>query len=179
MSTLEWVVSVGAGLIAPFALVTVVGLCLPRRHAVARSITLKQSPHTVWDAIATFERIPSWWPQCALVERLPDHKGRPVYRQAFFAGRQRLQAITLEVVEAERPTRFVTRVVNERGSFKGEWVYEVAPASGGCTVTLTEHGEIANPFVRTMFRLTTSKTRFIDSNLGALAAKFGERVVPR
>jgi uncharacterized protein YndB with AHSA1/START domain len=179
MTTLEWVVSVGGGLIAPFALVTVVGLCLPRRHAVSRSISLKQSPQTIWDAIAIFERIPSWWPQCALVERLPDNEGRPVYRQAFFAGRRRLQAITLEVVEAERPTRFVTRVVNERGSFKGEWVYEVTLSPGGCTVTLTEHGEIANPFVRTMFRLTTGKTRFIDSYLSALTAKFGERVVPR
>jgi hypothetical protein len=59
MSPLEWVVAVGAGLIAPFTLVAVIGFCIPRTHTVVRSIVLKQSPGVVWATVTAFERIPA------------------------------------------------------------------------------------------------------------------------
>lgn len=178
MTTLEWVVSVGAGLIAPFLLVFLIGCALPREHVVARSIVLKQMPATVWETITVFERIPGWWPAVLSVERLPDHDEHPVYKQNFQTGRRRQQAITIEVTEADPPKRMETRIADVKGPFQGKWIYEIAEADGGSKLTLTEHGEIANPFIRTMFRLTMSKTQFIDSYLTFLGRKFGEQVTP-
>ncbi len=175
MTTLEWVVSVGAGLIAPFVLVYLIGCLLPRQHVVARSVVLKQKPATVWEAITVFERIPSWWHGVISVERLSDRGDHPVYRQTFQSGR-RQQSITIEVVEADPPKRMVTQIADVKGPFQGRWIYEIAEVEGGTKLTLTEHGEIANPFIRTMFRLMMSKTQFIDSYLFCLGRKFGEQV---
>lgn len=178
MSTTEWVVSVGAGLIAPFVLVYLIGCLLPREHVAARSIVLKQSPLSVWESITIFERIPGWWPAVISVERLADQGDHPVYKQTFQTGRRRQQAITIEVTQAEPPKRMETRIADVKGPFQGRWIYEIAEIEGGSKLTLTEHGEIANPFIRTMFRLTMSKTQFIDSYLIFLGRKFGEQVAP-
>lgn len=175
MSTLEWIVSVGGGLIAPFALVALFGCFLPRRHTVARSIVLKQRPETIWETVTSIERLPGWWPPCFMVERLPDRDGRPVYRQSFMQGRRK-HSITVEVTEAIEPTRFVTTIVG--GPFRGSWVYDIQPEGSGTKLTLTEHGEVANPFIRTMFKLTVNKTQFVDSYLICLGRKFGEAVTP-
>lgn len=178
MSTFEWIVSVGGGLIAPFALVAIIGCFLPRRHTVVRSIVLKVRPETVWDTISSFERLPAWWPPCLMIERLPDRNGRPVYRETFMQGRRK-HPIMVEVTEAVAPTRLATSIVDERGPFRGSWIIVVQSEAAGTRVTLTEHGEVANPFIRTMFRLTVSKTQFVDSYLICLGRKFGEKVLPQ
>ena len=178
MSTLEWVVSVGAGLIAPFLLVFLIGCLLPREHSASRSIVLKQSPGSVWETITVFERIPAWWPAVLSVERLPDRNDHPVYKQTFQSGRRRQQSITIEVVEADAPKRMVTRMDDVKGPFQGRWIYEIVELNEGVKLTITEQGEIANRFIRTMFLLTMSKTQFIDSYLVYLGRKFGEQVTP-
>lgn len=177
MSTLDWIIAVGGGLIAPFALVALIGLCLPRHHQFSRSLVLKQTTQTIWEAITSFERIPGWWPACFMVERLPDRDGHAVHRQFFLQGRRK-HPVTIEVVEATEPTHFETKIADEKGPFRGRWVYDLQPEAGGCRITLTEHGEIKNPFIRTMFRLTMNKTQFVDSYLVCLARRFGEKLVP-
>lgn len=176
MTTLQWIVSVGAGLIAPILLVFLIGCFLPREHMAARSIVLKQSPQTVWEAITLFERIPSWWFGVIAVERLPDQGDHPVYKQTFQTSRRRQQSITIEVVEADPPRRMVTRIADVKGPFQGRWVYEITEADAGTKLTVAEHGKIANPFIRTMFRIMMSKTQFIDTYLICLGRKFGEQV---
>lgn len=178
MSTIEWIVAIVGGLTAPFVLAAIVGLFLPREHVATRTVALKQSPPTVWQAITSFERIPAWWPPCVVVERLPDQDGRAVYKQSFQSGR-RLQSITLEVVESVEPSRFVTRIADVKGPFQGRWVYELTAVDGGCRVALTEYGQIKNPLIRTMFRLAINKAQFIESYLVCLARKFGEQPLPR
>ena len=178
MTTLEWVLSVGGGLIAPFLLVYLIGCFLPRHHTVTRSIVLKQTANSVWESITVFERIPGWWPAVVMVERLPDHDGHPVYHQVFQTGRRRQQSIRVEVIEKEGPKRMVTRVVDVNGPFRGKWMYEIAEVADGSRITITEQGELASRFIRTMFRLMMSKTQFIDSYLVFLGRKFGEQVIP-
>jgi uncharacterized protein YndB with AHSA1/START domain len=178
MTTLEWIVAVGAGLIAPFLLVTLIGFCFPRAHVVARSITLKQSPATVWESITSFERIPGWWPSCVMVERLPDKDGHAAYRETFLFGRRK-QTIDLEVIESVKPSRFATRLTDVGKPLQGRWVYDIERhQGGGARLTLTEFGEVKNPFVRAMFHLMMSKAIFVESYLVCLGAKFGESVVP-
>src|SRR5260221_152006 len=112
MSTVEFVVAVAAGLVAPFLLVFVIGCALPRGHVVSRSIALKQSPASVWETITVFERIPGWWPAVLIVERLPDQNDHPVYKQTFQTGRRRQQSIVIEVLEADSEKRMLTRIAD-------------------------------------------------------------------
>jgi hypothetical protein len=174
MSTLEWVVAVGAGLIGPLALVALIGCCIPRMHTVVRSIMLKQSPASVWATIAAFDRIPGWWPPCMMVERLHDRGGHAIYRQTFQYGRRK-QQIEIEVLESVEGCRLVTQIGEMNGPFRGQWIYELSPTHHGCNLSLTEIGEVKNPFIRAMSRLM-NKAQYVESYLGCLGAKFGEKV---
>ncbi len=176
MTALDWIFVVSAVLIAPFLIATLIGCCLSRWHVFSRSIVIKQSPRTLWESITVFERMPAWWP--VMVERLADRDGRAAYRVWFLNGKHRTQPITIEVVEANAPTRFATKIGSEKGPFQGRWVYELNEEDGGCRVTLTEHGEVRNPFVRAMYRIMTDKAQFVDSYLACLGREFGEDVKP-
>jgi len=176
MSTAEWIAAVGLGLTTPFLLVALIGCLIPRRHTVSRSISLKQSVATVWDSITGFDRIPGWWPVCIMVEHLPDKDGHSVYRETFLQGRRRVP-IEIELLEWVKPKRLTTAIVDVKGPFRGRWVYDLeAGQSGGAQLTLTEFGEVKNPFIRAIFRLTMNKAMFVESYLICLGAKFGEEV---
>jgi len=178
MTTTEWIVAVGGGLIAPFLLATLIGLMLPRQRVATRSVKLKQRPESVWATIIAIDRLPGWWPLCLMVESQSDHDGRPVYRQTFRNGR-RLQHLSLEVVEAIEPTRFVTRIADPKNRFLGRWVQQIETLpEGGCRLTLSEHSETPNPLIRTLSRLMLGNAQFIDSYLFCLGRKFGEPVTP-
>ena len=113
MNTFEWIVAIGGGLLAPFFIVALIGCCLPRRHVFSRSVVLKQGQAAIWESITVFERLPGWWPPCVMVERLADRDGRAVYRETFQYGRRK-QPITLEVIEANQPSRFATKIGRQR-----------------------------------------------------------------
>lgn len=86
--------------------------------------------------------------------------------------------LTLAIVEAREPARFATRIVDERGPFRGTWTYEIEAAGSESRVTLTEDGQVRHPIIRVMFRLFMTKSAFVDSYLQDLGRKFGEQVAP-
>ena len=63
-------------------------------------------------------------------------------------------AITYEEAEAgivSGPVplwRRVTRIADRNLPFGGTWMVEIVPADGGSKVTITENGEVYNPFFR-------------------------------
>ena len=58
----------------------------------------------------------------------------------------------------------------------GTWTYELREQDGGTLVTVTEDGEICNPFFRVMSKLVFGYHRTQESYLNALGQKFGEEV---
>lgn len=149
--------------------VLVTGSLLPVKHQAGRRVQLRQSPQAVWDTITDVEGLPAWRPGVTRVELLPEQAGRTRWRE-----HDRHNKITFEMAEASAPTRLVTRIADQDLPFGGTWTYEIVPSPEGCTVTVTEDGEVYSPLFRFVSRFVIGHTATLDRNLKALARHFGE-----
>jgi len=149
------------------AIVLITGLLLPKNHIATRSLSLRQSPQTVYDLIAG---APTWRPSIHTYEPVGSINGRPTWREID----QHNSAISFEEEEATPPTRRVTRIADKNLPFGGTWTYEIQPTSSGSTLRITEHGEVYNPIFRFVSRFIMGHTATIDQYLKDVAAHFNE-----
>ena len=170
MRWLLWVVGV---LIVIPGVLALAGSLLPKGHRASRTATLRQPPGAVWEAITRFEEHPSWRTDIRRMERLPDQDGRPLWREVRRSG-----PLTYVVAESTPPSRLVTRIADPKLPFGGTWTYEITAAEAGCTITLTEDGEIHNPIFRLLARFVFGYHGTMETYLKALGKKFGEDVTP-
>ena len=133
------IIAVGA-LAAAVVAVVLEGRRLPVEHQASRCLRLRQSPHSVWGTLTDIDGFTAWRPSLARVERLPEVAGRMRWREHEGRGK-----ITFEAVEAAPPQRFTTRIADPSLPFGGTWTYVITPTPEGCTVTITERGEVYNP----------------------------------
>ena len=72
------------------------------------------------------------------------------------------------IVEQSPPHRFVTAIVKKDMPFGGTWTYEFAPSRVGTALTITERGEVYNPFFRFVSRYVMGHTKSIDDFMAGL-----------
>jgi uncharacterized protein YndB with AHSA1/START domain len=128
----------------------VIGLFLPRTHEESGERELAPTPPQVWEKITAFEDYPEWQPALESVERLSGAGPETVIRQKR---RDSRQPLTLAVETWEPNKRLVLRTADADLPFSGTWDFELTPHLGGTKLKITERGEIANPGMRTMWRL--------------------------
>lgn len=167
---MPWLLS-ACGVIAVVILgMLILGLLQPVKHSVTRVIHLKQTPETVFATIESVEDLPHWSSAVLKMERLPENDGKPAARMTLKWGHT---VMLVTQLECKPPVRLVTRMEKENGPVLGTWTYELSAQPDGCRVSLTEDGELTNPFYRAIGRL-----RGLDANvrgtLNDLARKFGE-----
>jgi uncharacterized protein YndB with AHSA1/START domain len=162
-------VGVLAGLVV---LMVGVGSFLPRSRTASRSLRSNHSPEDVWRVITDYRTVPTWHGQVKRVERLPDRNGQEVWRELHRGGAP-LQLVTTETVPYRR---LVRAILDEKKVFSGRWEFDLEPESGGCRLTITEHGEVANPFFRFLWHLG-NPAMYVEMYLKALAKKLGEEAV--
>jgi hypothetical protein len=169
---MKWALIVIGTLVVLVGIVALIGVMLPKTHSATRSARFKQPPEAIWRAITEVEAFPSWRADLKSIERLPDRNGRPAWRETDKHG----QVLPLEVIEWDPPRKFVGRISDPKLPFGGTWTYEIAPADGGCSLTITENGEIYNPIFRFMARFVFGYSATIEGYLRSLGKKFGEDV---
>jgi uncharacterized protein YndB with AHSA1/START domain len=158
------------GALAVVALtVVLVGRSLPVQHRASRRMHLGRTPQEVWDTVTDIEGFPAWRPGLTRVELLPEVDGRRRWVE-----HQRRDKITYEVSEAVPPRLLITRIADQGLPFGGTWTYEIEPSGEGCVVTVTEDGEVYNPFFRFVSRYVIGHTATLNRYLNAVAARFGE-----
>jgi uncharacterized protein YndB with AHSA1/START domain len=170
---LSWLLIALGVLAGVFLLIILAGSVLPRRHVVARALKTTRPVEEVWKVLTDIEALPTWHDGVVSVQRLPDHEGRPVWLEVYRGN----YPIRLETTEAVPPRRLVRTVADASGPFRGRWEFDLSPRDGGCRVTLTEHGEVPNPFFRFMARLFMDPALYLEIYLRALAGKLGDRPV--
>ena len=150
------------------------GSTLPREHTVAGQATIAVPPESVYNVMRDIGALPAWWHQVEKVEPVTGTDGYERWKETSDG-----MTFTLLVDTEEPPLRFVTRIDTAgHPPFGGTWTHEVALAPGGGTkVTITEQGQVANPYFRAMLRIG-GPYRTIDSYLTALGARFGQTVSP-
>jgi hypothetical protein len=85
----------------------------------------------------------------------------------------------MKVVDRQPPHRLVGAIDDRKLPFGGSWTYEIAPRAGGCTITITEDGEVYNPLFRFMARFVFGHHATLKQYLASLGNKFGEDVQVR
>jgi uncharacterized protein YndB with AHSA1/START domain len=163
MAMLKWSLIAAAVLIGIVILAGIVGWCLPVGHVASRQRTLAAPPEVVWKHVTDVAAFPSWRSDVKRVERLPDRDGRAVWVEETGNGR-----MTLAIEKSEPPRLLVSRIADPDLPFGGTWTYEIAPAAGGSTITITERGEIYNPIFRFMARFVFGYEATMASYLEAL-----------
>jgi hypothetical protein len=72
------------------------------------------------------------------------------------------------IVEENPPHRFVTAIVDRSLPYGGTWTYEFAPSAAGTRLTITERGDVYNPFFRFVARFVMGSERSIHDYFAAL-----------
>jgi hypothetical protein len=163
---MKWIWMIVLVLAIPLMVILIIGLLLPKKHTVQRSTSLRQSPETVWGLISG---PPSWRTSVQKYEELPPHDGHRMWRETDKSG----QTITFEAIESAPPWRLVTRIADPKLPFGGTWTYEIAPTVDGCTLTITEDGEVYNPVFRFVSRYIMGHAATVNMYLKAVHAKLG------
>ena len=166
---LKWI-AWGIAAVVGLVLVAVgIGYSLPESHTATATRVVGGAPIEVWDAITDVERFTTWRPGIDQAERLSDRDGLPVWRETGPTG-----SMTLQVTEFDPPRRLVTRIADEGLPFGGTWTYELEATESGTRVTLTEDGEIYNPFFRFVSRYVMGYDATMNTYLDGLEARMGE-----
>lgn len=162
------VVRVLAVLLLAVGAVVLVGYTLPVGHVAARSAPIAAAPEAVFALLIDVEHYTGWRDGVTATERLPTVDGRTRFREVSGA-----DTLTFEILDARAPQLLATRIVGEGLPFGGQWVFDVAPASGGSTLTITEHGEVYSPIFRFVSRYVMGHTATIDGYLASVVRHFG------
>jgi len=144
---MKWLLIAGAVVALLILGLVVVGWLLPQKHTASQRAQLGAPPEAVWALLTGVEAFPAWRSDVKAVQRLPDREGLPAWVEEGSHGR-----ITFATERREPPRLLVTRIADADLPFGGTWTYEVAPAPGGSTLTITEDGAIYNPVFRVMAR---------------------------
>jgi uncharacterized protein YndB with AHSA1/START domain len=170
MELLPWIVMALGVFGVVVIVIAITGQRMPQTHTVSRTLESKQPPEAVWALIWDIPGTPAWHSEVKKVENLPDHDGHEVWRETYKNGYQ-LQVETLEMTP---PKRLVRSIVDEKGPFRGRWEFDLVPLPTGTRLTITEHGDIANPFFRFMARVFLPPAVYVEQYLRALAVKLGD-----
>lgn len=168
---MKWVLWILGSLVTLVAAVAAFGAWLPVAHTASRRARYHQPPQAIWDLVTG---PPSWRPQVAKYEPLPERDGKRMWRETSARG----EAITFAAEEADPPRRYVTRIADQSLPFGGRWVFELTAAGEGTELRITEEGEIYNILFRALAKLVFGYTSSLEDYLKALGAKLGEAVTP-
>jgi len=146
-----------------------VGTLLPKKHVVARKISLHRSPAEVFSFISDFQSEPSWRRDVQLVVMQPTKAGL-----VGFVEKSKNGSIAMEVRVSNPPQRLVTEIADKSLPFGGVWIFDIAPDPQGCTLQITERGEIYNPFFRFVSRFILGYKKTMDTYLEDVANTFHE-----
>jgi len=163
---MKWLLIVVLSLAGMLILIVAIGVLLPQKHHVSRTIALNQPAETVWDLISG---PPKWRSDIRNYQELPAHEGHRMWRETDKHG----QTITYQAIELFPPRRLVVRIADPGLPFGGTWIYEVTPGDHACSLTITEDGEVYNPLFRFVSRFFIGHTATIDGYLKSVKEKLG------
>lgn len=163
---MRWIIWIVAGIAIVGALVIIIGYSLPKGHSATRTASVAVPPDAAYALLIDVDRYPSWRPGVKALTRQPNRDGRPAWTEDVSG-----MKIPLHFEEMDRPSLLVARIADPSLPFGGTWTYRIAPAPGGSLVTITEDGEVSNPFFRFMSRFVFGQTATLDEFVRNLEAR--------
>ena len=155
---LKWGTFIVIGLAAFGAILTLVGMALPKGHRASRTMVYRASPDRVYSTISDVARFPEWRSEVKSVEILGDD-GRGVR----FREQGRHGTVHYRVEQRQQDSKLVTRIDDKSLPFGGTWTLDVKAVPEGTALTITEDGEIYNPIFRVLSKVVLSPYATIDT----------------
>ena len=85
--------------------------------------------------------------------------------------RARTSEVPVRFEREEPPSLLIARIADAKLPFGGTWTYRIAPAASGSDLTITEDGEVYNPFFRFMSRFVLGHHATMDQFIKKLEAR--------
>lgn len=165
---MRWALYVAAAIAVIAILVVIIGYSLPKGHSATVSTTIALPPEAVYTLLADVDRYQSWRPAVKSLQRHADRDGRPSWTEEVSG-----MKIPLFFERMERPSLLVARIADPALPFGGTWTYRIQPAAGGSAVSITEDGEVYNPFFRFMSRFVFGYTATLEEFVKNLESRAG------
>jgi len=163
---MKWILFVLGAIVFLALSALVVGLFLPKAHVASRSATLAASPEQVFQTITDIDRYTQWRSDLTALERRPDDGRGPLWME-----KSGHNEILYRMEQAVPNSKIVTRIADPTLPFGGTWTFDITPQRSGTVLTITEAGEVYNPFFRVMQKLFFSPTASIETYLDALSTR--------
>ena len=148
-------------LVASVILIVAIGAMLPKEHTASRTVELRATPEQVFALISG----PQEWRTDLKEYKFFDEGNRHMVRETDKHG----QTITYEIAQSQPPSLLKRTIADKGPPFGGSWTWKIALRGSGCSVTITEDGEVYNPVFRFVSRFIMGHTRTIDSYLAILS----------
>lgn len=158
-------------LLAVAAVLLMVGWLRQPGHTSTTQGLYPVSQQQAWDSLTAFDRWGLWYPEISNVEPLPDSAGA---RRILITGEW---GEIPTVVTAWNPP-YNLRTQMDQGTFKGSWNWELRSVPEGTMVTVTESGEVRNPFFRALMIFNDNAATMLDFHR-AFAQRLGVQVEPK
>jgi len=155
-----------AVVIVAVALMTLVGVWLPKGHVASLERHLPIDPQGLWAILTDVEAFPLWRQDVTQVDTRLDNSGLSGWTEHSSNGR-----IRFAVDRMEPPRVLVVRIADRDLPFGGTWAYEISPDGPASSLRITERGEVYNPLFRFISTFFLSPTATIESYHAALAAR--------
>ena len=149
---------------------TGLGYLLPVAHTARSERTYTASADELYAAVANTAEYPRWRRGVKSVESLPTREGKPSFRENGSNG-----PMTFVFDEVVPGSRIVSRIADTDLAFGGKWTYEFARAEEGSRLSITEDGEVYNPFFRFMARYVFGHERTMNDYLADLEQHLAQR----
>lgn len=145
---MKWFLVFTAAAAGLIVIALVVGWLLPESHTATVMRTVDGSPVEVWSEINHPAAFPEWRPGVESVQVTAEGPAGPTR----WVERSGTGELPLVVEERDPPRRLVVRIGGEDLPFGGTWTYDLERDGDRTRVTVTEDGEIYNPFFRFVAR---------------------------
>lgn len=165
---MRWFLIVLGSIAALIVVVFGIGMALPVGHSAGVTLYLDAAPEQVFATISEPTSASDWRSDLRQVELLSSAGERLRWREITSSG-----SLTFVAEESRPPERFVSRIDDPNQPFGGRWIYVLEPRDGGTVVTITEEGEVYNPFFRFMSRFIFGHYATLERYARDLANHFG------
>lgn len=140
----------------------IMGSTLPEHHMATATRKFQAPRDSVWAVLTDFQQWPTW--RSGLKEiQTKDNEFTEVSSDD--------EVVTYRIEEFNAPERLVTRIATLDLPYGGAWTYELTPTVSGCSLTITENGEVYNPMFRFIANYMIGHTSTIEKYLDDLGKK--------
>lgn len=163
---MKWLIIVLVVLILLVSILYLIGRMMPVKHTARVTQAFKSAPDVIWKIISDPGDYTSWRSGIKKIELID---ARTWKETSGHGDNIQFHA------EVEQPGRLmVVKIMNTDLPFGGSWTYELTPVAQGTELSITENGEVYNPFFRVMSKYIFGHDTTIKTYMKDLKSKLKE-----